>query len=60
MHVIEWNFHNGLEMKTLNVHVFGSNDQIDFPLTGDVNHVIRCSHTEYLRNFTFFHKFNFS
>ena len=34
MHVIE--FHNGIVMKTLNVHISGSNDPIDFPFTGGV------------------------
>ena len=43
------NFHGGLEMKTLNVHIFGSNDSIGFIFTGHVHCVMRCSHTEYLR-----------
>ena len=44
------NFYNGLVMKTLNVHISGSNDPIDFLFTGAVYHVIRCLYTEYLRN----------
>ena len=53
MHVI-MEIYNGLVMKTLNVYISGSNDPIDFPFTGGVYHVIRCLHTEYLRNITIF------
>ena len=41
-------------MKTLNVHISGSNDPIDFPFTGGVHHVIRFLYTEYPRNLKFF------
>ena len=45
--------YNGLVMKTLNVHIFGSNDPIDFTFTGGAYHVLRCLYTEYLRNLKF-------
>ena len=47
-------FYNGLVMKTLNVHIFGSNDLIDFTFTGGVYCVTRCPYTEYLRNLKIF------
>ena len=47
-------FHNGLKMKILNVHITGSYDPIDFPFTEDVYSIIRCSHIEYLRNLKMF------
>ena len=37
-------------MKTLNVHISGSNDPIDFLFTGGAHLVLRCLYTEYLRN----------
>ena len=47
-------FYNGIVMKTLNVHISGSNDLIDLPFTGGVYHIIRCPNTEYLRTLKFF------
>ena len=47
-------FYNGFVMKTLNVHISGSNDPIDFPFTGGAYHVIRCLYTGYFRNLKFF------